>query len=68
MEVMELELIELQESVNEVNVIGLDEVISQIEDVILSMNDVVELLILIFGFIVGYIVVRDFINNIMKSV
>lgn len=68
MEVMELELIELQEAVNEVNVIGLDEVIGQIEDVILSMNDILELLILVFGFLVGYIVIRDFVNNIMKSV
>lgn len=59
---------ELQEVVNEVNVIGLDEVINKIEDILISMNDIKEIVVLIFGFIVGYIVVRDFMNNILKSV
>ena len=68
MEVMELELIELQEAVNEVYVIGLDEVIGQIEEILMSINDIKDIAVLMFGFIVGYIVIRDFINNILKSI
>lgn len=59
---------ELQEVVNEVSVIGLDEVIGQIEEILMSINDIKDIAVLMFGFIVGYIVIRDFINNILKSI
>lgn len=75
MEVMELEVLESMELevlesevINQVEVIGLDEIISQIEEILISINDIRDVVILIFGFVIGYIVIRDFINNIMKSV
>lgn len=67
MEVMD-NVMELQEVVNEVSVIGLDEVIGQIEEILMSINDIKDIAVLMFGFIVGYIVIRDFINNILKSI
>lgn len=38
------------------------------EDIIITMIDIREIIVLKFGFIVGYIIIRDFINNILKSV
>lgn len=67
LESMELEVLE-SEVINQVEVIGLDEIISQIEEILISINDIRDVVILIFGFVIGYIVIRDFINNIMKSV
>lgn len=68
LESMELEVLESQEVINQVEVIGLDEIISQIEEILISINDIRDVVILIFGFIVGYIIIRDFINNILKSI
>lgn len=67
LESMELEVLE-SEVINQVEVIGLDEIISQIEEILISINDIRDVVILIFGFVIGYIVIKDFINNIMKSV
>lgn len=50
----------------EVDVMELGEVINKIEDILVSMNDIKEIAVLITGFFVGYIVVRDFINNMLK--
>jgi len=70
---MELEVLESQEVINQevinqVEVIGLDGIISQIEEILISINDIRDVVIIIFGFIVGYIIVRDFLSNILKSI
>lgn len=69
LESMELEVLELQDVINNVDEIELiEEIIIKIEEIMIAMNDITDVVILIFGFLVGYIVVRDFINNIFKSV
>ena len=69
---MELEVLESQvlesEVINQVEVIGLDEVISQIEEILITINDIRDVVILIFGFLVGYIVIRDFLSDVIKSI
>jgi len=45
-----------------------EEIINQMENIIIIMNDIKELVVLIFGFLVGYIIVKDFIRDILKSV
>lgn len=68
LEVLESQVLESQEVINQVEVIGLDEVISQIEEILITINDITDVVILIFGFVIGYIVIRDFLSDVIKSI
>ncbi len=63
---MELQLQDVINNVDEIEL--LEEIIIKIEETMIAINDITDVVILIFAFLVGYIIVRDFINNIMKSV
>ena len=43
-------------------------IINQLENMIITINDIREIIVIMFGFIVGYITIRDFLNNIIKSI
>lgn len=44
------------------------ELINQIDNLISSIEDFKAVYVLIFAFIIGYMIIRDFINNIFNSI